>query len=613
MSTFADFGIRIPFGAHGDVKTVCPRCSHDRRKPNDPCLSVNADSGVWNCHHCAWSGSLRASIDERRHRFRPLSIKPKPQTETIFEAMWRRGITRAVVERNRLWLERRTMSDKKQHNCAAFPYYADGELVNVKYRGGDKQFAQEKNADRSLYKVDDLIGQTEAIITEGEVDALSFEVAGFANAVSMPDGAINENVKSAAGKLKALDTCWHFFEAVERIYLATDNDGPGLRLREELARRLDKRRCLIVTFPDGCKDANDVLMKHGAEALRRCVEEAQPYPLEGIRTVSDIRPEMEALYEMGYPLGAKTGIIELDRLMEFNAGQLTVTTGIPGHMKSGFTDYRNIQLMRNADWSFAYFTPEHYPTETHLHRLVEQLVGKPLLPNAQGRMSHGEMAEALDYLCTRVYYIQPENDEFTLEQILNSGSDLVKRYGVNGIVLDPWNHVEHQMGRDSETIYIGKALRRAKQFAREYGIHFDVIAHTTKLVPGADGVFAPPTMYHISGSANWFNVPDNGVVVYREIDPESYEDKGIVYYQRKVKYQHQGRVGRSYFKLEPRSHSFRPIDARDYDANPPQRMEGKRSDVRPPKKVNGKHHANGHQLTTGTADEYQFGDGGDPF
>ena len=37
----------------GEVKVLCPSCSHTRRKKKDPCLSVNVDTGVaycWNCN-----------------------------------------------------------------------------------------------------------------------------------------------------------------------------------------------------------------------------------------------------------------------------------------------------------------------------------------------------------------------------------------------------------------------------------------------------------------------------------------------------------------------------------------------------------------------------------
>ena len=82
-----------------------------------------------------------------------------------------------------------------------------------------------------------------------------------------------------------------------RIVLATDNDEPGQALAEELARRLGRERCLLVRWPQGAesvaqadghrspgylKDANEVLVNGGAEALRECVANADPYPIRGL-------------------------------------------------------------------------------------------------------------------------------------------------------------------------------------------------------------------------------------------------------------------------------------------------------------------------------------------
>ena len=56
--TLKDYGINTKGRVSGQFKTTCPKCSHTRRKKKDPCLSVNIDEQVWNCHNCGWSGSV---------------------------------------------------------------------------------------------------------------------------------------------------------------------------------------------------------------------------------------------------------------------------------------------------------------------------------------------------------------------------------------------------------------------------------------------------------------------------------------------------------------------------------------------------------------------------
>ncbi len=53
-----DLGIELKRSS-GYVKTTCPKCSHQRKKKSDQCLAVDIDQGLYNCHHCGWSGNVK--------------------------------------------------------------------------------------------------------------------------------------------------------------------------------------------------------------------------------------------------------------------------------------------------------------------------------------------------------------------------------------------------------------------------------------------------------------------------------------------------------------------------------------------------------------------------
>ena len=152
-----------------------------------------------------------------------------------------------------------------------FPFFKNGEVVNVKTRTPGKGFSLEKGCEITCYGYDDLAATT--LICEGEIDKLSLETAGFKNSISVPNGA-----KS----IGFLASCEHRFKGVEKFILAVDNDQPGVELEQELARRLGFHKCWRVTWPDGCKDANDVLVQFGTATLRECIENAEPYPTAAI-------------------------------------------------------------------------------------------------------------------------------------------------------------------------------------------------------------------------------------------------------------------------------------------------------------------------------------------
>ena len=58
IDEFLSLGIELKSNANVQ-KTKCPKCSHKRKNKSDPCLSVNIEKGVYNCHHCNWSGNVK--------------------------------------------------------------------------------------------------------------------------------------------------------------------------------------------------------------------------------------------------------------------------------------------------------------------------------------------------------------------------------------------------------------------------------------------------------------------------------------------------------------------------------------------------------------------------
>jgi twinkle protein len=93
-----------------------------------------------------------------------------------------------------------------------------------------------------------------------------------------------------------------------KVILVTDSDEAGEALREELARRIGRAKCYSVTYPEDCKDANDVLKKYGEDAVKALVQGAEPMPLEGVYTVDDYKVDVKHLYSNGMMGGLSTGM-----------------------------------------------------------------------------------------------------------------------------------------------------------------------------------------------------------------------------------------------------------------------------------------------------------------
>lgn len=561
MKSFADFGISIPSGRGGEVDTTCPKCSHQRKKRHAKCLSVNTDKGVWLCAHCGWSGGLsegERQLDApwRKPRFRrPDPPAPKP-LDPVLAWLAERGIPRAVAERNRVAAATVYMPQVEDHvGVVAFPYYRGDELVNVKYRDRQKNFRMEAGAERVLYGLND-IKPERCIIVEGEVDKLSVETAGVLSCVSVPDGAPSEKAKDYASKFTFLEADSEQLETVREWIIAVDNDAPGKRLEDELARRLGREKCKRVTWPSECKDANDVLRSFGAEVLREAIDHAEPYPLAGVFDVSDLSARIDHLYEHGWERGVSTGWDEVDRFYTVRPGEFTVVTGIPNSGKSNWVDALLVNLASAHGWQFAVFSPENQPLEDHMARMCEKWARAPFADGPTPRMDRDSLRAAKEWVRDHFTWILPDDDaEWTIETVLDRARALVFRRGIRGLVIDPWNELEHAPPQGmTETIYTGQVLKHVRQFARRHGVHVWVVAHPQKLYRDKEsGNYPVPTLYDISGSANWRNKADCGLVVWRNFGDGN---TPIEVHVQKIRFRQIGKLGMAKLKYQPATQTY---------------------------------------------------------
>lgn len=545
MNTFGEFKIDLGGRSGVEVQTTCPQCSHTRKKSKARCLSVNTGEGVWCCHHCDWRGSLKAG-EESKSRPPKRIVKPHfemPSTVDPTVAAWfaKRGITEDVIAHHSLTLQTVYMPQVEEEvPCLVFPYIRNGEVVNLKYRSLEgKHFRQVKDAEKTLYGIDDLKGPL-AVIVEGECDKLALAVAGITNVVSVPDGAPPAGSKSSEAKFEYLTTCASVLDRLSTIVLAVDNDLPGKTLEEELARRLGPEHCLRVTWPNGCKDANDVLIQHGPDALASSIVNAKPYPLEGVFTVADLASDVMSLYHDGLRGGACTGWVSVDQHYTVRPGELTIVTGVPSHGKSQFLDALVVNLAREHGWSVGLCSPENLPVSRHVAKLIEQYTGLPFREGPSQRLPPEELAPALEWLDHHVVFIAPE-ESLTVSALLQTGKSLVTRHGIRGLIIDPWNEFDHtRPNGHTETEHICTSLTQIRRFARAHGVHVWVVAHPQKLYRNADGNYPVPTPYDISGSAHWRNKADNCLTVWRD---ENDLEQPVKVYIQKIRFREVGKVG----------------------------------------------------------------------
>lgn len=532
----------IRIGYNGDQSIKCPVCSDNRKKgnANKKPLSFNAAKGTGMCHNCD-----AVFVEDNGIEYQPKKEYSKPVWRNKTQLSERvvkwfeteRGINQNTLIEAKVSEGIEYMPQKsKEVNTIQFNYFRDDVLINVKYRTADKFFKLHKDAELILYNLDAIKESTECLICEGEIDCLSFMQAGYKFATSVPNGAnkLNQN-------LQYIDNCMQYLENKEKIYISYDNDIPGIALRDELIRRFGAERCYLINLK-GEKDANDCLRKMGAQTLIECIETATPAPISGTYTIMDFKDKLDIIYRNGFQSGLKIDLEGFDDLCTFEPGRFCVVTGIPGHGKSEFVDEIVERLNIIHGWKAAYFSPENFPLEYHGIKITEKITGKKFRVDT---LNENEYSEASEYIADNFTFIMPPDTEFSLDNILDKARQLIRQKGIRTLVIDPWNRLEYQSEYgETETKYVARQLSKITNFARVNNILVFLIAHPVKIqISKETGYHELPTLYSISGSANFFNMCDYGITVFRDFK-EGFSDIHI----QKVKFRHLGEIGKVSFK-----------------------------------------------------------------
>ena len=508
------------------ARVVCPFCTPERRKQKskDMTLTRKPDGAVvYFCHHCLENGSVQPK-EITLSAVPSKVITSNKLEERHYAYLASRGISKETADKMGLFAADKWFNRlDKRSDAIGFPYYRDGALVSAKYRSfPEKDFTQDSGGAHDFFALDKVEKGKPLIIVEGEIDCLTLIEAGVENCISVPSGA---PIKVADGKVlpsedKRFSYVWNAREVIDSapyIILATDQDAPGQALAEELARRIGKEKCRLAKFTK--KDLNEVFLSDDdptrtpGEVIADILADAQPYPISGLTDPAAFLDRLNDLYLKGTGKGFSTGYSSVDSIYTVAPGQLTVVTGYPSSGKSNFVDQLMVNLARTHDWKFAICSFENQP-EIHISRLMEIYTKKRFF-DGKGRMNEQERDQAFKFVQDHFLFIDNNGEEpSTLDSILERARIGVKRMGIRGLVIDPYNYIDLNKTNSTETEAISNMLTRVQRFCKAHDVHTWFVAHPSKI--NRSGVEQPrPDGMAISGSMAWWAKADCGVTVHR--------------------------------------------------------------------------------------------------
>lgn len=553
----------------GTYAIDCPKeyCKSARVAGDKDCLKLEIESAEyahWKCKNCLWTGHAGEKPAVEHPQSRQLEKPSAPAapatqlTDDVAKFLAERGITPEQVKTHGLVWD-------AERSAIKFPYRNNGETINAMLMNvpeGTTRLASSKRIE--FYGADKLDPEEKQIIVaQREVDRLILERIGFTNVIALPNGGVlprrETDSYERADDFEYFTTGANIFINATKVIIAFDTTPEGERLRQELVRRAGPPKCYNVKF---YRDTlAETLKQDGEDFVCQDMNAHTAQPIRGLYEVQDFQTQLMNMFDGGMAAGIKTGWENVDQLYTVLPSQLTVITGIPNSGKSEWLDALTLNLAMNHGWRFGVFSPEN-GKELHVIKLTEKRVEMPSDPKSSKRMSRETFLSGASWVAQHYYFIASDvlDKPPTLDWILERAADAVLRYGIKGLIIDPWNRIvkKYENGQN-EAAYVETALAQILRFAINHDVHIWLVAHPTKQEPDKKtGNFAVPSLYAISGGAHFVNMCDNGIVVYR---PAGADNKFVTeIWVRKVRFKHVGEPGSTKLRYNHETGRFTPLD-----------------------------------------------------
>jgi len=400
-----------------------------------------------------------------------------------------------------------------------FPYTGPGGTVlRRRYRPADGGAADDVGAP-VLYNAEAIASDDVVWWCDDELAAMAMHEAGYPQTVAMPVGLAP--LREGDDRLLPLQTHADLLLRVKKFVLAGDGDKVGEVLREELATRLGRHRCWLVTWPEGCTSAADVLRDKGAEAVRAAVEAAEPWPIEGVQRLTG-STLLELRNAPPVPI-LTTGISSLDRAIHIPGdGRIIVMLGIPGMGKTAFLRWIMMHTAEHESRKWLVWSPEMRPWARFAASCAATRTGK-MFAHWPGQrvmrelMTDAELLAAERWMMSRFLFLNHDGGDRppSLDWLLEQATACALRMGVTDVLIDPWNELDNARNGATHEDYLARCLQRILAFCNRYQANVWIAVHPIKLFPPKPGGEIPaPGLYDISGGAMWGNKLDVGLTIH---------------------------------------------------------------------------------------------------
>lgn len=501
--------------------TYCPYCRGGEHCDKHT-FAMSAENGAYNCKRgkCSVAGTftkLLLDFGERginmeyrkqpEKKFKPSKAQVSQVNDSAAQYLKLRGISPETVKALKIG------TDGKGN--IVFPFFKNGKQVAVKYRPARKlkpselkMWREEGTDTTALFGIMDDAKDETLVITEGEFDCAAVYEASKRNVVSVPNGCQD---------FGWIEANWEVLEKYKKIILCGDNDEAGHEMIEKLIPKLGEYRCSVVQIPETCKDANEVLVKHGKFFLNAIIKEAKEVNLSGILRLADV-PTLD----LSKIAKVTSGFSSLDKAIGgFMMGQVSVWTGVNSSGKSTLLGQLLLEAINN-DFSVCAFSGE-LPAPLFRYWIELQAAGKANLEYRHDKSTESddpyvptETSQTIRDWYRDKFFLYDNTGAINVDAVMKVFEYAARRYNCKVFFAD--NLMMLVTGNEDYYRNQSDFVKAAASFCKKFDCHMHIVAHPRK----AEGRL---TKMDIAGSGDITNLADNVFSLHRITDEEREEKK----------------------------------------------------------------------------------------
>lgn len=357
-------------------------------------------------------------------------------------------------------------------------------------------------------------GGRHLVITEGEVDALSMSEVQDNKwpVVSVKNGA--------SGAKKDIQAQLEWIESFDNVVFMFDGDEPGQEAARECAELLTPGKARIAVWPEGYKDASDMLQAGKREELIRVFWDAKPFRPDGFVfgdaiTEQVVRKIPEGLYY------DHTGV--QSKLHGFRPGEIVLLTGGPGGGKSSVARKWALWFAQEHDLKCGYVGLEESVQRAALG-ILTHAVGKPL--HLIQEDTEALRVAAKEHLEPRFNFYDHWGSQDP-DVLLSRLRWMVKGWGAQLLVFDHITIAISGNETSNERKDIDILITRLRALAEETGCRIIVISHLSQASKQGKGWDEGKEirMADLRGSSQLSGIPDVIIGLERDQQAEDEEER----------------------------------------------------------------------------------------